>query len=252
MYFKPDSQLSQEQIDRQDVWLAQLHYTMLWHLARVYEIFNGKDTQPREILNQIIEGFSRLVSAQDCAFTILQRYDFYNNPQGKYISFDIASKHQDIWVYNYNNRSKKWKDIENIRALRNDMVHGSLPPWILDGEAIEIPMFDHIANRRQSRDWRVLHRSADEKEVVKFAPAKKELKRAWDITIEYFEEKWKEVIVKYLEIIPSIQDQIQAPPEQPTNAYLKFFNPDVEDQESEKSEIKDGTASGTSCKLKAT
>jgi len=73
-HFKTDQELKQiGKVDR-DICIAQLHYTVLVHLHRAFEILFSRDGVGRD---ELTEGIVRLSSALDVADELLERF---NNP----------------------------------------------------------------------------------------------------------------------------------------------------------------------------
>lgn len=74
IHFKTDLELSHIGKSANDVCMAQLHYGVLRHLMRVFDLLNKKDID----MDNLIDGISRLCGALDVAFELLERHQ---NPQ---------------------------------------------------------------------------------------------------------------------------------------------------------------------------
>ena len=70
IHFKDDPTLIAEGYTAEDICIAQLHYSILRHLARTFEIRR----QPHINLDLLTDIFVRLAGAQDVAFELLERY----------------------------------------------------------------------------------------------------------------------------------------------------------------------------------
>ena len=91
IHFKSNVELSEVGKTENDICIAQLHYSILRHLARCYEIKTSRLLN----LDLLTEGIVRLVGCQDIAFELLERV---RNPN-KYSpwSEDEGRKARSAW-----------------------------------------------------------------------------------------------------------------------------------------------------------
>lgn len=182
IHFKDDPALIADGHTAEDICIAQLHYSILRHLARVYEI----KQQPHPDLNVLTEVFVRLTGAQDVAFEMLERY----TNRGTYDPW-LSTKQRGIlgsrearqgWQENNNH------PLQNIRKYRNHLVHGRMLPSVI----AETYYFPSIGQEEQYFDWRVITASnAWRAEVGKTLQSSSNIAQsAWDATTDYFRTEW--------------------------------------------------------------
>ena len=174
--------------------LSQLHYSILRHLIRVYDLKSA----PRIGLDHLVFGMSAIVGAQDIAFELLQRF---KNPTD-----------YDPWLDKTRTRGgrpggkeaqSEWKrnnsyPLQHLRDYRNNLVHGRMSPSITDQASGEI-YCPQIGKELNYFDWRkVTSPPGGVHTISDFATAKDILNSAWKETITYFEDKWKS------ELLPNI------------------------------------------------
>jgi hypothetical protein len=182
IYLKDDHSLIADGHTHEDICIAQLHYSILRHLARVYEI----KQQPHPRLDLITEFFVRLTGAQDVAFEILERYTnrgtydpWLSTKQGEKLGSREARQE---W------QKKNKFPLQDIRNYRNHLVHGRMLP----SPIAETYYFPSIGQEQQYFDWRVITASkAWQAEVGKtLQSGSKVAQGAWDDTIGYFRTEW--------------------------------------------------------------
>lgn len=77
IHFKTDGELLQIGKTANDICIAQLHYSILRHLVRVFDILRENYIN----IDSLTEGFVRLCGALDVSFELLERFEkplFYN------------------------------------------------------------------------------------------------------------------------------------------------------------------------------
>jgi len=184
IHFKNNLELAKIGKSESDICIAQLNYSILRHLIRCFEI--RKVIGSSSWIDQfdlILEGMTRLVGCHDIAFELLDRLA---NPID-YKAFDVESgKKAQI---------KRQKDnkgpFELIRRYRNNLVHGRLPPSIMDGSKLCLPA---IGKESQYLDWRKttdFNNPEREKYKKDFFHVSDILENAWNETIGYLEKNWK-------------------------------------------------------------
>lgn len=183
IHFKTDEELRKIDKSAKDICIAQLHYSVLKHLARVFDIKNTQNIN----LDDLTEGIVRLCGSIDIAFEILERY---NNPikydpwldkkEGKILGGKEA---RDNW------QKKNKLPLQTIRNYRNHLIHGRMLPGI-KGSIYYLPK---IGLERKYFDWRLITDPQNNPglNVQDLMSANDILNQAWKDTIEYFEIKWK-------------------------------------------------------------
>lgn len=188
IHFKSNAQLAAVGKTDQDICIAQLHYTVLRHLARVYDIRQ----QGQVSIDDLTEGIVRLVGAQDVAFELLERY---RNP-GSY----------DPWLAVAAGRTKGSREarqawqrfdsnpLQNIRYYRNHLVHGRVSPSVSLSGALFVPK---IGKEDRYFDWRVVTQHPNPTSLVgtDLVGLKDVLENAWNSTLQYFEARWQTYLI---------------------------------------------------------
>lgn len=184
IHAKTDSQLAAIGKGEHDICISQLHYTILRHLARVYEI---RQVVPLGI-DLLVEGIVRITGAQDVAFELLERY---TSPRAYHTWVDKATGKQkgsrearNAW------QTREKNPLQEIRDYRNHLVHGRVSPAIVVGGVLHIPA---ISQERKYYDWRKVTAQRITPSVVAsdFSTPKAILDDAWHQTIQYFEQSWR-------------------------------------------------------------
>jgi hypothetical protein len=184
IHFKDDNALNTDNHTAEDICIAQLHYSILRHLARVYEV----KRHPHLHLDFITEIFVRLTGAQDIAFELLERF----SNMGKY----------DPWLASGNNAhpgsrqaKQEWQKnngypLQGIRDYRNHLIHGRMLPSV----AAETYYFPSIGNENQYFDWRAITASnAWQAEIGKTIQTGHQVAQsAWEETLAYFRAEWNQ------------------------------------------------------------
>ncbi len=187
IHFKADYELRKIGKSANDICLSQLHYSILKHLSRAFDILSLQDIN----LDNLIEGMVRLSGALDIAFELLERF---NNPT-KY----------DAWLDKKNNSNlggkearENWQKnnrfpLQKIKNYRNHLIHGRMLPGILN-TTYYLPK---IGLEKKYFDWRLITNSNnpafDKNDLM---PAKKILEQAWKETLDYLENQWKAILLK--------------------------------------------------------
>jgi len=184
IHTKTNSELASNGKSEHDICISQLHYTVLLHLVRVYEIRQVGNID----IDQLVEGMVRLVGAQDVAFELLERI---TNPR-KYHPWgeSVGKKARFAWI------KREGSPLETLRAYRNHLVHGRVSPTIRshgpnNTVAFLIPAIGKVAFYL---DWRKLTGQPILPSIIgtDFVPTNAILDYAWDQTIKYFEQSWQD------------------------------------------------------------
>lgn len=184
IHFKTDPQLALAVKTAQDVCIAQLHYSVLRHLARAYEIRH----RAQVTVDDLTEGMVRLSGAQDVAFELLERY---TNPAtydpwlaqrtgGK----DGGKEARQAW------QKRDAYPLQNLRGYRNHLVHGRVSPSVMLNGVWYVPQ---IGKEAAYFDWRAVTQHANPQSLIAndFVMPEDVLDDAWGSTIKYFEAKWQ-------------------------------------------------------------
>ncbi|MDO9230963.1 MAG: hypothetical protein Q7U36_00570 [bacterium] len=187
IHFKTDQELAKIGKTDNDICIAQLHYSILRHLARAFDIWN-KD---RVDLDDLTDGMTRLCGALDVTFELLERFE---NPSN-----------YDSWLARKNNGNlggedarKNWKEkypenIKLIRYYRNHLVHGRMTPGIIE----HIFYFPKISMEEKYFDWReITFKNEMEKNKNNFMSAKEILELAWHEVVDYLDNQWRIHLLK--------------------------------------------------------
>lgn len=189
IHFKTDNELRKIGKSANDICLSQLHYSILKHLARAFDILISRDIN----LDNLIEGMVRLNGALDIAFELLERF---NNPtkynawlDKKKNSSDLGGKEaRENWQRNNS------YPLQSIRSYRNHLIHGRMLPRI-GRSAYCLPK---IELENKYFDWRLITDPSNNPgfNMQDFMPANEILEQAWRETLSYLEAQWKAILLK--------------------------------------------------------
>jgi len=186
IHFKNQKQLRKAGKSDNDICIAQLHYSILRHFHRTYEI--RQIPHSKFSLFLLTDGFVRLSGAIDIAFELLERFQYptkYNpweetgsksNPGGR--------EARRNW------QTKNSFPLQNIKNYRNHLIHGRMTPT-LSGNQLYLPK---IGTEKKYFDWRLVTNPTQQsvKSIRKnFIAAKSILKQAWNETINYIQVEWQ-------------------------------------------------------------
>lgn len=189
IHFKTDQELTKIGKTANEICIAQLHYSILRHLARVFDIL----TKGNIDLDNLTEGMSRLCGALDVAFELLERHQ--------------NSSKYDPWLEKKNGNGKiggkeareAWQKansypLQNLRDYRNHLIHGRMLPGVL-GNVYFLPKIGVESNYF---DWRKITDPSNNSGLNQndLMPAGDILLLAWTETIKYLDNQWKTVLLK--------------------------------------------------------
>ena len=146
IHFKDDPTLVAEGHTPEDICIAQLHYSILRHLTRVYEIRRQQHLN----LDLLTDVFVRLTGAQDVAFEMLERY-INRGSYDPWLSIrqdGIAGSREARQNWQRNNNHP----LQDIRNYRNHLVHGRMMPSVR-ADTFYLPS---IGQEQQYFDWRTI------------------------------------------------------------------------------------------------
>lgn len=188
IHFKTDEELAKIGKTINDICIAQLHYTILVHLARTYDFISLAESNSRLIIdkNVLSEGIMHIVGAQDVAFELLSRF---TNP-------NIF----DPWSDDDSKKAKqKWqKDnsypLQGIRHYRNYLIHGRTLPSFIDHDHY----LPKIGAENKYFDWRPITDPSNHAKInfSDFASTKDILWGAWLDTLSYLNNSWQKELLQ--------------------------------------------------------
>ncbi len=182
IHFKTDSELTIIDHSNNDICIAQLHYTVLRHLIRVFDIARISNLD----IDQFVEAVTRLCCSLDVADELLERfgnksiYDPWSEKDGQ------NARHK--WRINH-------KDLNYLREYRNKLLHGRITSSIIitgTFSRLRIPKFNKV---NDYLDWReVTNYSVGSGGEVRndFDSPNNLINYAWKDSINYLENSWKE------------------------------------------------------------
>jgi len=183
IHFKNDAELSHIGKNDHDICIAQLHYTILRHLVRAYEI---RQIEPVD-LDQFVECLVRLSAATDAADELIERMTFPAN--------------YDPWSEKDGEKARRaWREknteLKYLRDYRNKLVHGRVSPSVLikgTFDRYRVPKFEKV---NDYIDWR----KVTTERVGKGGRVRKDfdspnnlMEKAWKDVLSYFEKNWKKI-----------------------------------------------------------
>ena len=171
--FLPRGELSREE---GHVAVAQLHYTTLLHLVRVFELRQG----PIRDRDALIEAITRLSAATDTAFELLGRC--------------LLDKDYAPWKENEGKKAREdWQRREglllaSVRRYRNTLLHGrARVHYRAQNGPLLCPSFEQMAD---AADWR----EADQNETVR---ANDLVDNGWAQVLGYLSRTWRAELVPW-------------------------------------------------------
>jgi hypothetical protein len=194
--FRTQAELAADGYTDEDVAVAQLHYTLLRHLGRVFEVLD--DARAFTVVgymanrpfgrDEFFEGFARLSGASDVADELLARraspgaYDPWNETHGWNARSDWRKNNPD--------------PLQPVRAYRNRLVHGRVVPELFvravnaQGQSIgDVLLYPRLEKVGSFIDWRVAFAAAGSPSPD-FAEAALIAADAWAKVVEYVERAW--------------------------------------------------------------
>jgi hypothetical protein len=166
-----------------DVSVAQLHYSVLKHLSRLFRLTSGDPTSE----DDLIEAVSRSCAASDIAFELLERF---KNPT-KYEPFvEEGTKGKP----GGREARREWRTSQNgpldeIYNYRNRLLHGRLLPTIATGAGARLRV-PRLGRETLYVDWRAVQSAQPNALATDFMEVKAVLADVWDRLIQYLENAW--------------------------------------------------------------
>ncbi|HYX07699.1 MAG TPA: hypothetical protein VE912_13305 [Bacteroidales bacterium] len=185
IHFKDTAQLKAIGKSGNDICIAQLHYSILRHLHRTYDIRQISTLNFQ--LFELTDGFVRLSGTLDIAFELLERY---KNPK-KYDPWVEAGTKSNLGGREARRNWQKNNQfpLQSIKNYRNHLIHGRMTPTVT-GAQTYLP---NIGKEKKYFDWRLITNPS--KQTIRsiqndYKPAKLILDEAWDKTIDYLQTQW--------------------------------------------------------------
>lgn len=188
VYFRSDAELRSRGFTSEDVTIAQLHYTLLFHLGRVFDLLCLPEGQFDRY--SLTEGLVYLTGANDVADELLQR----RATPGAYKAWDEQEGA---------NARRQWRHdqgdvLADVRGYRNRLVHGRIVPEIratLSGEPTSVMIFPSIDKVNDYLDWRRVFSRSQAAFLPDFDGGQALTAKAWRRVIEYVEQAWSTHLV---------------------------------------------------------
>jgi len=194
IHFKSSLEIGKLGFSPEDICLAQLHYTILRHLVRSYNILKYLEKHDQSIfdIDYLSEGLFHVTASQDVAFEFLQRLKTPNQYDPWAPTKKMSNTNQDA---SKEARQKWQKDnnrpLQEIRDYRNHLTHGRMSPSILNPNKIFVPK---IENENDYLDWRLITDwNQNTAKQADFDSLDNVLRCAWNDTINYFENQWQKI-----------------------------------------------------------
>jgi hypothetical protein len=208
--------------------LAQLHYTTLVHLGRVYDLLHEPQLQHRTPPHDVLSGPGSAVlsapalsataaiepaagaatwaearapvSRSTCEFDFdrfveaFARLAAANDVADELLERHTAPGTYDPWDERQGNsarrawRAKQGDPLKPIRDYRNRLLHGRVAPEVIAGNIHWYPRIDKIDDYL---DWRrVFADEAAQAILDDFGPGRTIVMGAWERTVSYLERSW--------------------------------------------------------------
>jgi hypothetical protein len=181
--FHTDEELAAIDRGPEDVCNAQLHYTVLLHLLRVFNLRSGDELRDQD---SFMEAIVRLSAVTDVADELLQRATM----PGQYGAWQEGRAARDKW------REANGKPLQHLRRYRNRLLHGRLLPridWHYNRNSEKVILMPRIGNEAKYLDWRVewdVDNDFEDGHVI--------VDRAWSEVLEYVERQWTNTLMPAL------------------------------------------------------
>ncbi len=188
IHLKSEQELLKDGKGDREVQYAQLHYTVLRHLAYVYDLLADKS---KFNFDNLLEGFLRLFSAQDVAFELIQRISEptkYEPWKGRSIGGELINAWEKGRIYPDHIKSMRW--------YRNFLAHSHLMPTMIIDSVLYVPM---IGKETDYYDWRKIDSQEKAEKVRKdFIKAHELLNNAWVDTVKFLNDCWQNYLQDHL------------------------------------------------------
>jgi hypothetical protein len=198
--FQTSAELMAAGFTDEDVTVAQLHYTLLMHLGRVFELLDAAEafTVRSHMANrpfgrhEFFESFARLSGASDVADELLAR----RATPGKYEAWNESHGRDARGAW----RRKNPDPLRPVRAYRNRLVHGRVVPEVYvpardaQGRAFgDLFFYPRLKKVESYLDWRVAFAAVGGAAMPSpdFTEAALIALDAWERSVGYVEHAWQ-------------------------------------------------------------
>jgi hypothetical protein len=181
--FRPQVELDADGRPEWHVAVAQLHYTTLLHLVRVF----GLRQEPIRDRDALIEAIARLSAATDTAFELLGRCRALGKQYAPW-SETAGGKARAAWQKRGRGKHMSPGPLAPVRGYRNTLLHGrARAHYKAHDGTILCPSFEQMAD---AADWR----NAEQSETVR---ANDLVDRGWAQVLSYLSRTWRAELVPW-------------------------------------------------------
>lgn len=166
--------------------ISQLHYSLLLHLVRAFNIRKIKPFTTEDYKDLFTEAMARLVGVIDCADELLERfsspakYDPWKETEG------IRARNE--W------RNRNGDPLKEIRYYRNKLLHGRTPPAIVIQGTFDRMRLPRVDKQDKYTDWRIVTSgSVGSGGTIRkdFDSPNNIVDDVWEKVLEYLRTSWK-------------------------------------------------------------
>lgn len=168
-----------------DVYRAELHYSVLWHLAAAYRLRHRPDIASPDF-DRFAHALVRICSALDVADELLQRcqepYHGATNPWNK------APEGRKAW-----RGAHKDAYLAELQQYRNHLIHSGAVMSIVRVGTMRAgeTLVPRVTRRQGYRDWRSLQGISATNRKRDFRAWDVVIDEAWSRAVHYLERQWR-------------------------------------------------------------
>lgn len=162
--------------DADDTYNAQLHYSVLFHLAAAYNIIQQPEIEREDFSQAIISLCSSLDIADELISRSLRKYKSFDRDDSRKAQFDGRDDTAPVQL---------------LRDYRNALAHAVLVPMKIKygtKQHKSVPKLDKI---NDYLDWRSVTNRSWSDTSPDFSMIKDLLSESWEITLTYLEDRWQ-------------------------------------------------------------
>jgi hypothetical protein len=201
--FQTQAEIAAAGYSEEDVAIAQLHYTLLMHLGRVFELLDDARafTVRSYMANRpfgrdaFFESFARLSGVSDVADELLAR----RGDPGKYEAWNETHGRDARGAW----RKLNPDPLRSVRAYRNRLVHGRVVPEVYvnateQGRVVgQLLFYPRLGKVDPYLDWRIAFAEAAKTTASPdFDEAALIALDAWERFVEYVEQAWQMLLLR--------------------------------------------------------
>jgi hypothetical protein len=184
IHTKNDTELAQMGRTPNDICIAQLHYSVLRHLIRAYDI---QRTHTMGV-DHAFFGLTAVCGAHDVAFELLERF----RSPARYDPWAVKKRGNILGGKDAQTAWKKADNfpLQNFRDYRNNLMHGRMLPGLVVEDVTYLPT---VGKELQYLDWRKITNLPTPSQFPRtdFSKVADILSAAWQGTIQYLESRWQ-------------------------------------------------------------